>query len=218
MLHTFKSWLLLGFVACVSLPAMADLDSPKYKVLQAEEPFEIRQYEPYIVAEVITKGGRDEAANSGFRLLADFIFGNNTVTQKIDMTAPVTQQSEKIDMTLPVTQQKSTKIDMTAPVTQQATADQWRVTFSMPSSYTLKTLPKPNNDQVKIKTIPAKKVVVIVFSGSHSDANIAEHQTMLDKYVKENQLQTRGSHLIAFYNSPWSLPFMRRNEIMLELR
>ena len=217
MLHFFKKWALFVLTAAMSLPAMADLETPKYKILQAAEPFEIRQYEPYMVAEVLTEGERDDAVNAGFRLLADFIFGNNTVTKKIDMTAPVTQQSEKIDMTLPITQQ-STKIDMTAPVTQQAEADQWRITFTMPSQYTMQTLPKPNNDKVKIKTIPAKKFVVIVFSGTHSDSNIAEHQALLDQYVKDNKLKTRGTHLIAFYNSPWSLPFMRRNEVLLELR
>ena len=110
MLRIFQNWLLILLAATMSLPAMADLETPKYKVLETAEPFEIRQYEPYMVAEVITEGERDDAVNAGFRLLADFIFGNNTVTQKIDMTAPVTQQSEKIDMTLPITQQ-STKIE-----------------------------------------------------------------------------------------------------------
>ena len=89
-------------------------------------------------------GERRDAIGKGFRIIADYIFGNNTTAQKVPMTAPVTQQD-------------SQKIAMTAPVTQQGDGNTWRVRFIMPSNYTLETLPKPNNPAIKLKEVGARR-------------------------------------------------------------
>jgi hypothetical protein len=158
-----------------------------------------------VVAQVEMHGERDKAINSGFRAIADYIFGNNSPGEKIAMTTPVTQQKAR------------QKIPMTAPVTQQAEGDLWRARFYMPSSYSLETLPKPNNPQVQLQVVPPQKVAVLRFSGRWTEANLQEHVEALRTYVKGDGLVTAGEPIMAFYNPPWTLPFLRRNEIMLAL-
>lgn len=179
---------------------------PSYKILAQQEAIEEREYAPMIVAEVTTSGARDDAANAGFRLLADYIFGNNTTQQKLAMTAPVQQQtSEKLAMTAPVQQQAATR------------DGEWAVRFVMPAGYTMATLPKPNNPAVRLFERPAERFVVIRFSGTSSAANLSEQQVLLEQYIATKQLKVTGAPQYAFYNPPWTLPFMRRNEIMFAL-
>jgi hypothetical protein len=186
-------------------PMASNVENPQYTVLSSEGKIEVRQYKPMIVAEVTTQGTRKEAIGAGFRLLADYIFGNNTAQNKIAMTAPVTQKQNE-------------KIAMTAPVTQQENKKGWSVHFVMPSEYTIDTLPKPNNDLVTLKEVSAKKFVTVRFSGTNSKSNIAEHEKMLGEYVAQNNIQPISPISYAFYNPPFTLPFLRRNEVMVEIK
>lgn len=207
-----KKWIMIGALGFVVIAIglsmvgliMSQVEHPNYKVIAVVDTIEVREYQPMIIAEVRVHGERKQAISEGFRLLADYIFGNNRVQQEIAMTAPVQQQA-------------SEKIAMTAPVQQQEEAGSWKVNFVMPTKYRIDTIPKPNNDRVKLHTLPTKQFVVITFSGSNSNANIAQHEKLLMDYVDNNAIQTVGSPKYAFYNPPWTLPFMRRNEIMLEL-
>lgn len=188
-------------------PVMSHVEKPDYKVIASEGQVEVRRYSPLITAEVTTTGDRDEAISAGFRLLADYIFGNNTKSNKIAMTAPVSQQP-----------QQSEKISMTAPVSQQPKAENtWNVRFVMPSAYTMETLPKPNNDKVDIKKVPAKTYAAIKFSGSKSAKNIRRYEKKLMDYIEDNNLEPVSAPVYAFYNPPWTLPFLRRNEVMYEV-
>jgi len=184
---------------------MSDVETPNYEVVKSQGDIEIRQYDPIIIAEAQMKGEREDAIGDGFRLLADYIFGNNMAQQDIAMTAPVQQQ-------------ESTKIAMTAPVQQQSTGDDWQISFVMPSEYTMDTLPKPFNGRVTLKETPAKTFAVITFSGTNSDENMKEHQKQLMEYVSSNDLSVIGTPKYAFYNPPWTLPPMRRNEVMIEIQ
>ena len=195
---------LILIVGVLAGPVMSDVEKPDYKVIQSEQNIEIRKYEPMIIAEVEVDGKREDAIRNGFRLLADYIFGNNMVQQDITMTAPVQQQ-------------ESQKIAMTAPVQQQSTGKSWRMSFVMPSKYSMDSLPKPNNDRVRLKEILTTKFVVVDFSGTNSNENIAEHEKQLLNYIEANKLKITGSPKYAFYNAPWTLPFMRRNEVMIEI-
>ena len=195
---------LILIVGVLAGPVMSDVEKPDYKVIQSEQNIEIRQYEPMIIAEVEVDGKREDAIGDGFRLLADYIFGNNTVQQVISMTAPVQQKENQ-------------KIAMTAPVQQQSTGKSWRMSFVMPSKYSMDSLPKPNNDRVRLKEILTTKFVVVDFSGTNSNENIAEHEKQLLNYIEANKLKITGSPKYAFYNAPWTLPFMRRNEVMIEI-
>ena len=195
---------LILIVGVLAGPVMSDVEKPDYKVIQSEQNIEIRQYEPMIIAEVEVDGKREDAIGDGFRLLADYIFGNNTVQQVISMTAPVQQKENQ-------------KIAMTAPVQQQSTGKSWRMSFVMPSKYSVDSLPEPNNNRVRLKGILAKKFVVIEFSGTNSNENVTEHENQLMNYIEANQIKINGSPKYAFYNPPWSLPFLRRNEVMIEI-
>jgi len=195
---------LILIVGVLAGPVMSDVEKPDYKVIQSEQNIEIRQYEPMIIAEVEVDGKREDAIGDGFRLLADYIFGNNTVQQVISMTAPVQQKENQ-------------KIAMTAPVQQQSTGKSWRMSFVMPSKYSMDSLPVPNNNRVRLKGILSKKFVVIEFSGTNSNENVTEHENQLMNYIEANQIKINGSPKYAFYNPPWSLPFLRRNEVMIEI-
>lgn len=188
----------------LSPPTMSDIEIPNYKVIAAKKPFEIRQYPSMIIAEVSVEGERRESATAGFRILADYIFGNNQSRGGIDMTAPVQLQ-------------KSEKIDMTAPVLQQKSDDNWSISFVMPSQYNLNTLPTPSNPQITIKQVLPKTFAVIRFSGWYSDRNINKQEQALKQYMNDNQLIAISSAKYAFYNSPWTLPPLRRNEVLFEV-
>ena len=195
---------LILIVGVLAGPVMSDVEKPDYKVFQSEQNIEIRQYEPMIIAEVEVDGKREDAIGDGFRLLADYIFGNNTVQQVISMTAPVQQKENQ-------------KIAMTAPVQQQSMGKSWRMSFVMPSKYSMDSLPVPNNNRVRLKEILTKKFVVIEFSGTNSSENVTEHENQLMNYIEANQIKIIGSPKYAFYNAPWTLPFLRRNEVMIEI-
>ena len=120
-------------------------------------------------------------------------------------------------MTAPVQQQGAQKIAMTAPVTQQSGGDSWTVRFVMPSSLTLETVPAPNDPRVTLKPVPAKGMLAIRFSGTASDSLIQTKTDELRRYADDKKLATVGEPVLAFYNPPWTLPFFRRNEVMLEL-
>jgi len=192
-------------VGSMAGPVMSDVEQPAYTVVSSQDDIEIRRYAPMIIAEVQVSGERGDATSKGFRLLADYIFGNNTVRRDIAMTSPVQQQGE------------SQKIAMTAPVQQQASDRFWTISFVMPSEYTMQTLPKPNNDRVKIRKVPAKRYIAIRFSGRNTESNVSEHEAKLMAYISRNSIKVSGPAKYAFYNPPWTLPFFRRNEVMFEI-
>lgn len=184
-------------------------EEPKYSILEKEPPFEIRAYEPVIVAEVQVDGDLDEASSQGFRLIAAYIFGQNQVNQKIAMTAPVTIEDQ-----VP----KSAKIAMTAPVGIESNAGKWTVSFVMPAEYSMETIPKPINPQVQLRQIPALKKAVMSFSGFYNGQKVTEKTLELEQWMRTRNLFAAGAPNFARYNPPWTLPFMRRNEIMINLR
>ena len=206
-----KKWTMITSIIALILvvgvlagPVMSNVEKPKYKVIQSEQNIEIRQYAPMIIAEVEVDGKREDAIRDGFRLIADYIFGNNTVEQNISMTAPVQQKENQ-------------KIAMTSPVQQQLAGKSWQISFVMPSKYNMDSLPVPNNNRVRLKEILTKKFVVIKFSGTNSNENVTEHENQLMSYIEANQIKIIGSPKYAFYNAPWTLPFLRRNEVMIEI-
>jgi hypothetical protein len=120
-------------------------------------------------------------------------------------------------MTAPVIQQSNEKIAMTAPVLQQGDKEQWKVKFVMPSQYTKQTLPVPVNKNIQIIEQPVATFIAITFSGFSTKTNLEKNLKRLQKYIVEHQIQVKGSPIYAFYNPPWTLPFMRRSEIWIEI-
>ena len=201
-------YLLLSSLLILPGVAMAT-EEPEYTILNQVDDFELRRYDPQIVAQTWVTGDQKQAGNKGFRILADYIFGNNTApsgeSSKISMTTPVKMQSQT---------GTSAKIAMTAPVALQENEGKWRVRFVMPSQYTMQTLPKPNNSEVSIIEVPAKTYGVIKFSGLVGEEKVATKTAQLKEWMQN--LNIVGAPEMARYNPPWTLPFMRRNEIMIE--
>jgi hypothetical protein len=184
------------------------VDEPEFNSTFKDGNLEIREYAPKILAQVSVLGDFDEASSKGFKLLADFIFGNNISidgSSKIDMTAPV------------VIGPVSEIINMTAPVITEGINNEWVVSFVMPKEYSLSTLPKPNNKNITITSLPAEKYAVIIFSGLVRKSNYEEQVNLLEKFILKKKLKTIGVVQIARYNPPWTLPFFRRNELMIRI-
>lgn len=181
-------------------------EEPTYTILNQSEDFELRRYDPQIVAETWVSGDQKEAGNKGFKVLADYIFGNNT--------AP-SGESSKISMTSPVKMQPQ-KIAMTAPVAMQEQDGKWRVRFVMPSKYTMQTLPKPNNLAVSLIEVPVQTYGVIKFSGFTGEQKVADKTQELKNWMQSQNLTLVADAEMARYDPPWTLPFMRRNEIMIK--
>ena len=204
-------WVLAAGVAALFIaagaagPVMSRVEQPEYKVEASEGPIEIRSYGAMIAAQAEVQGERKTAIKEGFRLIAAYIFGANKPNAKIAMTAPVQQQSQQAVAM------------MMAPVTQKVDGNAWTVRFIMPRSWTMETLPAPNDSRVRLIPIPAKRMVAIRFSGLSDDSLIQMKTEELRKYSSEHKLKATGEPLLAFYNPPWTLPFFRRNEVMFEL-
>lgn len=199
---------MLARLFCTLLLFMATtaqaIEEPSYQVLQSDGAFELRQYEPTLVAHVDVAGDASGARNAGFRLLAGYIFGGNQGQRKIDMTAPVTQAAASTP---------GEKIAMTAPVTQGAAGPgRWRVSFTMPRAYSLQTLPMPNDPRVRFEVLPGEKRAVVRFDGFSTESNLGRHRALLEAWVQQRGLKPAGEYVTAFYNDPFTLPWNRRNE------
>lgn len=185
------------------MTSQADTEEPKYALITSDGDYEIRQYEPKIVAEVDITGDPATASNRGFRPLADYIFGNNTVSEKIEMTAPVTQK-------------KSTKIAMTAPVTQQAGEnDTTTIAFTMPAKWSMESLPQPNNPDVRIRLVPAQLMATVRFNGRGRNKKEARKRAELQEWITAQGYEMIGAPIGAYYNAPWIPGFARRNEVII---
>ena len=184
-------------------PMAHSIEEPKHTVVRKFDDFELREYAPQVVAEVLVPGPADEAGNRGFRLLAGYIFGRNKGEKRISMTAPVTQSAEPA------------KIRMTAPVSQAEAEGGYVVRFTMPSEYTLDRLPEPIDPEVKLREIPAARFAVIRYSGTWSESNYREHLEKLQRGVEAAGLRVTGAPVWSRYDPPWTPWFMRRNEIWL---
>lgn len=207
-----RSHLILLILILTGSPVMAVEEAP-YIVVKTYDNFELRAYKAQIVAETIVGGSFDDVGNTAFRILFDYISGNNVANGKIAMTAPVTQNSAKSE---------KTKIAMTAPVTQfladqDTSSEIYAVRFVMPANYTLDSTPKPVDQRVIIREIPEKQFAVLRYSGRWGEDTNREKETILLQSVNEAGLKIVNSPVFARYNSPFALWFMRRNEVLIEV-
>lgn len=186
------------------------IEEPKYQVLLKDKTFEVRKYAPYLVAETTVQADMDKASNQGFRRIADFIFGNNKISDS-------EQDSSK---------NGSTKIAMTAPVVTEPLAlvqdpmvhsNEWRISFVMPSEYNEKTLPKPNNKEVVIKNVAEKYYAVFNYTGLNGAEKVQDNSNLLVNWIQQNNFKPIGAPKLARYDPPWTLPMFRRNEILIEI-
>jgi len=170
---------------------MSKSEQPDYKLILSKGNIEIRDYPFMIVAEVEVAGQRREAIREGFKKLAGYIFGNNVSQTKMAMTIPVMQQKDR---------------------------NAWKVRFVMAKKYTMETLPKANGREVVLVPLEKRRFAVIRFAGTPEDEKLKRQTEKLEAYIASEKLICLGEPMYAFYNPPWTLPFLRRNEVMMEIR
>lgn len=195
--------ILIGLALGGLMGGCGSVEKADYTVLAEDDRFEIRRYEPYIVAETTVDAGFDEAGDIAFDRLYGYISGDNRTTDEIAMTAPVNQQA------------RSEEIAMTTPVNQQASGDRYVVSFIMPSKYTMETLPQPNNPAVTLRRVPARTVAALRYSGSWSQQRYEDHLAKLRSLLAEKDFDPIGDPVFARYDPPFKPSFLRRNEVLI---
>ena len=194
---------LLGVSSLMVAKSVMAIEETKYTVLEKEDDFEIRRYEPQIVAETYVEGDLEEVGNEGFRRLYGFISGDNKQKLSTFMTAPVGQEA------------KSEKIAMNAPVGQEKMDNRWRITFLMPAKYTLETLPEPADPRVKLVRDPGRLMAAIRYSGTWSQEGYEENKALLERFIEKRGLIKAGEPVWARYDPPFMPWFLRRNEVLI---
>jgi DNA gyrase inhibitor GyrI len=197
-------WIGVGYVP------VRNIETAKYEVLSKAKGYEIRQYSSRIVAEVKVSGTYKESVNNGFRKVANYIFGNNSASGSIAMTAPVLHEKEDT----------SEKIAMTTPVLHEKVGDKdsYTVAFVMPANYTMETIPKPKNTEVTLREIPPTKYAALKFMGYVPESKAEKKTKQLLDMLKRDNVSLAGSPTVAQYQPPWTPPFMRRNEILVQIQ
>lgn len=194
-----------GFAALLAVlttaTAMAT-EEPGFQLLEKDGSFELRQYAAYVVAETRVEADFEDAGGIAFQRLFRYISGDNVAQQKIAMTAPVTQA-------------RGVKIDMTAPVSQIADGDAYVVAFTLPSTYTFATAPRPVDAAVQLRAIPSQLIACWRYSGRWTAANYRDHEAMLRERIESRGLVLRGAPTLARYNPPFTPWFLRRNEVWI---
>ncbi len=185
--------------------AMA-VEEAAYTVEKTDGNFEIRLYAPQVVAEVVVDGTMEDAGNQAFRPLFKYISGANRTQGKIAMTAPVAQQAD------------GQKIAMTAPVGQVALSNRWSVSFMMPAHSTLETLPVPTDENVRLRSVPARRMAVVRYSGTWSQSRYERNLARLREWMKAKGISAAGDPVWARYNPPFTPWFLRRNEILVPVK
>jgi len=179
------------------------IEEAPYTVVEKANSFELRRYESHIVAETFVEGDFKSVGDEGFRRLFDYISGNNRTKQSIPMTEPVSQEAV------------SEKISMTAPVTQEQVGGRWRITFLMPSTHTMETLPGPLDPKVELKKVPGRLVAALRYSGTWSETRYEQKEADLRAIMQVRGLKPVGDPVFARYNPPFMPWFLRRNEVLI---
>ena len=200
--------LTIGILLLSGVAAMA-YEEPEYELVRSTDDYEIRRYAPYIVAEVDVSGSFRSAGNRAFRILAGYIFGDNQPQAKMNMTVPV----ESVD--------KGQKMNMTVPVESRAADDDGTTTYTyafvMERAYTMETLPKPDDERVRLVERPSKVMAVRPWSGSARDSRYEKEKAALLAALETDGLTIKGVPAFARFNGPFTPWFMKRNEILVEI-
>ena len=204
------AFLMIVFQTGCSLFGVRTAEEANYQIIDAQDPFEVREYEALLVAETIVDANFDEAGNIAFKRLFGYISGANRAQQEIAMTAPV--------MALDEQPSDGEKIAMTAPVSGEKVALGWRFAFVLPAEYSLDSAPLPTSPEVKLALLPARRVAVVRYSGSRSEVAYDRNLESLRGWMRQRQLEAASSPRFAGYDPPWTLPFLRRNEVLIDIK
>ena len=197
MIKISKYPLIIALFTIIYTNISMALEEPKYQILKSNGKYEVRKYNDRLAVEV-------EYSNedSGFRFLFNYISGEHTLSEKVNMTVPVTQ---------------SVKIDMTAPVTQSKEDGKMVMQFFLPSKFTFETAPKPTNNRVSLVVLEGGVYAVIKYSGRLTDKNFQKHYEELKDYLIKDKINFIEPAIKATYDGPFTLPVLRRNEVMMKI-
>jgi len=198
MVKILKSALIILFFTIINTEITMALEEPKYEIIKSNKDYEIRKYNNRLAIQT-----EYSYENSGFRYLFNYISGENNMSEKVSMTVPVTQ---------------SVKIDMTSPVTQFNKNGKMVMQFYLPSKFTLENAPKPTNSRVNLVTMEGGHFAVLKYSGSSSDKNYLKKLNKLKDSLLKDKIEMLDSGTKATFNGPFTLPILRRNEAMIEIK
>ena len=198
MIKNSKYYLIIALFIIFNTNISMALEEPAHKIIKSNEGYEIRKYDDRLAVEVEFR-----SEDSGFNYLFNYISGENTTSEKISMTVPVTQ---------------SAKIDMTAPVTQSNKDGKMLMQFFLPSKFTIDTAPIPKNKRVKLVIIEGGFYAVKRYSGRTSDTNYKKHHEKLKENLISDNIETLDNGIKAIFNGPFTLPLLRRNEAMIKIK
>ncbi len=202
--HSTRILLIATLIIGGTMDAMA-IEEAVYNEVIKEGKFEIRDYAPQILAETLVEGDLEQAGNEAFNMLFRYISGDNRSRRKVEMTAPVSQEP------------KGEKIKMTAPVGQERVQEKWAVSFMMPASYTLETLPEPVDRRINLRQVPARRMAAVRYSGFWSEKNYLRYKMELESWIRDRGITIIGAPVWARYNPPFTPWFLRRNEILIPI-
>ena len=195
------------FIGGCSILGQRPGEEALYSTLAIEENFEIRLYEPLIIAQTAAEGPYLSATKAGYQVLTDYASGNNLANQTISVNPP----------TILGVGSKKPKVELTVPYYEEYFDGTWLTSVAMPESYTLKTLPVPADDSITFKVLPRIKVAVISYMGYRSERVISKKADMLMQWVRQNGLNTTSPARSVIYDSPWTVPMLRRHEIHINV-
>ena len=198
MVKILKFALIILFFTIINTEITMALEEPKYEIIKSNKDYEIRKYNNRLAIQT-----EYSYENSGFRYLFNYISGENNMSEKVSMTVPVTQ---------------SVKIDMTSPVTQFNKNGKMVMQFYLPSKFTLENAPKPTNSRVNLVTMEGGHFAVLKYSGSSSDKNYLKKLNKLKDFLTKDKIEMLDSGTKATFNGPFTLPILRRNEAMIEIK
>jgi hypothetical protein len=205
--HTLTVALLIGGAAITNPGTSMAYEEPRFTVIDSTDDYEIRTYEPHLVAEVAVEGEYEAAGNAAFRILAGYIFGNNADSLKMEMTVPVS--------IMPVPDRA--QLSVVAVDDSEVGKRRFTYRFVIERRYTAATLPPPKDQRITIREIEARSVGVRQYSGRATEVNHRQNLAILRAALDRDGRGVRGEPEFAVYNGPFTLPFLRRNEVLLEL-
>ncbi len=203
MIKLMQSLLVVMFMVLLGGKIAMAIEEAQYTIALQQEPYELRKYTSQLIAETTVDSDFEGAGGEAFKRLFEYISGNNSSQQSIEMTSPVGQTSS------------SRKIEMTAPVTQKSQSGKWVVSFMMPANFTLETLPKPKDPKVILRQVPSQHIAAIQYSGFWSEEGFLENRALLEEWIGKMGFITSGEPIWARYNPPFMPWFLRRNEILI---
>ncbi len=204
--RTLRAAFLLAIVSLAAGAEATAIETLGYRTVREDGPFEIRRIEPHIVAATFVEGDFDDVGTVGFRRLFEYISGLNRSEAEIAMTAPVSQTPSDA---APLRGR---------PVAQEGSDGRFRITFVMPSEYTLETLPVPEDERIVLQAEAPRTVAALRYSGFWTRSRYRAHERKLRDWIVLQGLETVGEPVWARYDPPFMPWFLRRNEILITVR